>query len=181
MALQQPSVVGQLTRCALVAVLLVGTACTEGSADPTPEPDATTSQPDATTSEPDPTTAEPDASESEPDASESDPPDVEVTPTPGMLDVAPVEIWTEWGSSDGDLLYVDFLSRGAPCEALDRVDVEEDEGTGRVTVTLYAGRDPELDPDEPCDGPLRAQRVVLPPLTLEVTPDAGLINGATGS
>jgi hypothetical protein len=150
---------------ALGAALLVLGGCGEVSDEP---PVEASEQPPVEASEEPPE-----------EASESDPPDVEVTPRPGMVDPQPVEIWTEWGSYEGDLKYINFLSRGAPCEVLDSIDIEEDEATGRVTVTLYQGRDPDLDPDAPCDGPLEAFRVVLPPLTVETSPEEGMfVNGA---
>jgi hypothetical protein len=100
-----------------------------------------------------------------------------VTPRPGMLDVEPVEIWLEYGSWEGDLMYITFPSQGEPCEALDRIEIEETET--RVTVTLYQGRDPAIAPDEPCDGPSRAHGVVLPALERDYGPEEGaFINGA---
>ncbi len=54
-----------------------------------------------------------------------------------------------------------FASQGPPCEVLDRVEVDETDT--RITVTLYHGRDPEADPDEPCDGqPDRVFAVAVP-------------------
>jgi hypothetical protein len=80
-----------------------------------------------------------------------------------------VRIWLEYGSWDGELMYVTFLSRGEPCEVLDRVEIDETET--RVTVTLYQGRDPDIDPAAPCDGPLRPLGVVLPPLQRDDGPE----------
>jgi hypothetical protein len=80
-------------------------------------------------------------------------PDVQaiVTPQPGMLDVRPVRWWYDYGRDDMHDMLVTFASQGPPCEVLDRVEVDE---TGpRAIVTLYQGRDPAADPDEPCDGP----------------------------
>jgi hypothetical protein len=109
--------------------------------------------------------------------SDSEPPEAMVTPRPGMVDVEPVRIWLEYGSWDGELMYVTFLSQGEPCEVLDRIEIDETET--RVTVTLYQGRDPDIDPDEPCDGPLRALGVVLPPLQRDYGPEEGsFLNGA---
>jgi hypothetical protein len=110
--------------------------------------------------------------------SDSEPPEAMVTPRPGMVDVEPVRIWLEYGSWDGDLMYVTFLSKGEPCEVLDHIEIEESET--RVTVTLFQGRDPALDPDEPCDGPWRALGVVLPPLERDHGPEEGsFVNGAS--
>jgi hypothetical protein len=88
-----------------------------------------------------------------PEFSEDSPFEVEatVTPQPGMLDVEPVQIWYETGSVDDRTVAVTFASQGPPCEVLDRVEVDETDT--RVTITLYHGRDPDLDPNEPCDGP----------------------------
>jgi hypothetical protein len=109
--------------------------------------------------------------------SDSEPPEAMVTPRPGMVDVEPVRIWLEYGSWEGDLKYVNFLSKGEPCEVLDHIEIDETET--RVTVTLYQGRDPDIDPDEPCDGPWRALGVVLPPLQGEYGPEEGsFVNGA---
>jgi hypothetical protein len=111
------------------------------------------------------------------EASDSEPVDAMVTPRPGMVDVEPVRIWLEYGSWDGDLMYITFLSQGAPCEVLDRIEIDETET--RVTVTLYQGRDPDIDPDEPCDGPWQALGVVLPPLQRDYGPEEGaFVNGA---
>jgi hypothetical protein len=109
--------------------------------------------------------------------SDSEPPDAMVVPRPGMVDVEPVTIWLEYGSWDGDLMYVTFLSQGEPCEVLDHIDI--DETPTRVTVTLYQGRDPDMDPDEACDGPYQALGVVLPPLERDYGPEEGsFVNGA---
>jgi hypothetical protein len=109
--------------------------------------------------------------------SDSEQPDAMVTPRPGMVDVEPVRIWLEYGSWDGELMYVTFLSKGEPCEVLDRIEIDETET--RVTVTLYQGRDPDMDPDEPCDGPLKGLQVVLPPLQRSYGPEEGsFVNGA---
>jgi hypothetical protein len=78
--------------------------------------------------------------------------EAEVTPRPGMLDVEPVRIWYEYGRGDDPrTMLVTFASQGPPCEVLDSFEVDE-AGT-RVTITLYHGRDPDADPDHPCDGP----------------------------
>ena len=53
-----------------------------------------------------------------------------------------------------------FASQGPPCEVLDRVEVDETDT--RITVTLYHGRDPDLGPDEPCDGPTHVAGVDVP-------------------
>ena len=74
-----------------------------------------------------------------------------VTPRPGMLDVEPVQIWYEYGRLDDRTMLVTFASQGPPCEVLDHIEV--DETYTRLTITLYHGRDPDLDPNEPCDGP----------------------------
>jgi hypothetical protein len=48
-------------------------------------------------------------------------------------------------------MLVTFASQGPPCEVLDRVEVDETDT--QVTITLYQGRDPDIDADQPCDGP----------------------------
>jgi hypothetical protein len=80
-----------------------------------------------------------------------DVPEATVTPRPGMLDVEPVRIWYEYGTVDDRTMLLTFASQGPPCEVLDRVEV--DELDTRLTITLYHGRDPAVDHDEPCDGP----------------------------
>jgi hypothetical protein len=74
-----------------------------------------------------------------------------VRPRPGMLDVEPVRIWYEYGSLDEHTMLLTFASRGPPCEVLDHVEVDETDT--RLTITLYHGRDPNTNPDQPCDGP----------------------------
>ncbi len=74
-----------------------------------------------------------------------------VTPRPGMLEVEPVRIWYEYGTLDEHTMLLTFASQGPPCEVLDRVEVDETET--RLTITLYHGRDPDADPDDPCEGP----------------------------
>jgi len=119
----------------------------------------------------------PEEQPSELEQSDSEPPDAMVTPRSGMLDVEPVRVWYEYGSWDGDRTYITFPSQGAPCEVLDRIEIDETES--RITVTLYQGRDPDLDPDEPCDGPSQALGVVLPPFERDHGLEEGiLVNGA---
>jgi hypothetical protein len=114
---------------------------------------------------------------SETEQSDSETADAMVIPRPGMLDAEPVEIWLEYGSWEGDLMYITFPSQGEPCEVLDRIEIDEAET--RVTVTLYQGRDPDIAPDEPCDGPSRSHLVVLPPLERDYGPEEGaFVNGA---
>ena len=88
-----------------------------------------------------------------PEFSEDSPFELEatVTPQPGMLDVEPVQIWYEYGSVDDHTMLLTFASQGPPCQVLDHVEVDQTDT--RVTITLYHGRDPDLDPNEPCDGP----------------------------
>jgi hypothetical protein len=120
--------------------------------------------------------AQPEPGEVE-EQNDSDPPESMVTPRPGMIDVEPVRIWYEFGSWDGDDSYVVFPSQGPPCEVLDRVEIDEAET--HVTITLYQGREPDIDPDEPCDGPTRAVGVVLT-LSRDYGPEEGsVINGAS--
>jgi hypothetical protein len=87
-------------------------------------------------------------------------PEAIVAPRPGMVDVEPVQIWFEHGGLDEHTTLVTFGSQGPPCQVLDRIEV--DEIGNRVTITLYHGRDPEFDPAQPCDGPLRAYGVEVP-------------------
>ena len=69
-------------------------------------------------------------------------------------------------------------SPGAPCELLDRIDIEESEDAdGRWRVTLHQGRDPDIDPAEPCDGPSRPVTAVLP--AFGVAADAHLVELVT--
>jgi hypothetical protein len=88
-----------------------------------------------------------------------DPAEATVTPRPGMSDVEPV-IWWEYGALDDHTMLVTYASQGPPCEVLDRVEVDETDL--RLTITLYQGRDPDADPDEPCDGPSRVFDVEVP-------------------
>jgi hypothetical protein len=114
-----------------------------------------------------------DHSEDSPDVAE-----VTVTPRPGMLDVEPVRIWLAYGTVDERTMLLTFASQGPPCEVLDHVEVDETDT--RLTITLYHGRDPDADPDEPCDGPPdRAFDVEVPlsrPFEFEVDV---LINGGS--
>jgi hypothetical protein len=106
--------------------------------------------------------------------------DAEVTPRPGMLDVEPVRIWLEYGGGDDpDAMLVTFASQGPPCEVLDSFEVVEVGTT--VTITLYHGRDPDADPDLPCDGPPdRAFRVSVPlEGAYDFPDDATLVNGGS--
>jgi hypothetical protein len=106
--------------------------------------------------------------------------EAEVTPRPGMLDVEPVRIWLEYGGGDDpDAMLVTFASQGPPCEVLDSFEVDEAGTT--VTITLYHGRDPDADPDLPCDGPPdRAFRVSVPLEGDYDFPDhATLVNGGS--
>jgi hypothetical protein len=88
-------------------------------------------------------------------------PDEMVVAQPGQLDVEPVS-WdmVEWYGSSS--LRLQFRSQGAPCQVLDRVEV--DETPERVTLTLFQGRDPSLAADDPrCeDAPLRTLGVEVP-------------------
>jgi hypothetical protein len=70
-------------------------------------------------------------------------------------------------------------SRASPCEVLDGFEVEE--VGSRVTITLYHGRDPDTDPDQPCDGPPdRAFQVAVPLAGDYDFPDgARLVNGGS--
>lgn len=96
-----------------------------------------------------------------------------------MTDPEPAKIWLEYGSWEGDLSYVMFPGQGEPCEVPGHIDIEQSEvAEDRSVVTLYQGRDPDIDPSEPCDGPTRAFTVVLP--VFEPTHDADvarLVNG----
>ena len=101
-----------------------------------------------------------------------------VTPRPGMLDVEPVQIWYEYGGDDPRAIAVAFANQGPPCEVLDHVEVDETDT--RVTITLYHGRDPEADPDEPCDGPPDRVFEVTVPLSRDfVFEQDVLINGGS--
>ena len=106
--------------------------------------------------------------------------EAEVTPRPGMLDVEPVRIWLEYARGDDpSTMLVTFASQGPPCEVLDSFEV--DEGGSRVTITLFHGRDPDADPDHPCDGPPDRIFQVAVPLEGDYDfPDhATLINGGS--
>jgi hypothetical protein len=106
--------------------------------------------------------------------------EAEVVPRPGMLEVEPVRIWYEYGRGDDPrTMLVTFASQGPPCEVLDSFEVDE-VGT-RVTITLYHGRDPDADPDHPCDGPPDRTFQVAVPLEGDYDfPDrATLINGGS--
>jgi hypothetical protein len=83
----------------------------------------------------------------------TDRPEIEaiVTPRPGMLDVEPVRWWYDYGRDLAHPMLVTFASQGPPCEVLDRVEV--DETATPPIITLYQGRDPDVDPEDPCDGP----------------------------
>jgi hypothetical protein len=89
-------------------------------------------------------------------------PEVEaiVTPRPGMLDVEPVRWWYDYGRDLVHPMLVTFASQGPPCEVLDRVEV--DETATPPIITLYQGRDPDADPDDPCDGPTQVVGVEVP-------------------
>jgi hypothetical protein len=101
-----------------------------------------------------------------------------VRPRPGMLDVEPVRIWYEYGSVDDHTMLVTFGSQGPPCEVLDHVEVDETDT--RLTITLYHGRDPDADPDEPCDGPPDRVFDVEVPLSRPFVPEEDvLIDGAS--
>ena len=162
---QRPtSVLTRLIRLGTVLAVLSGCGAAEG--DP-----STVTQTEAGVVGPEDAAAEV-------EESDSDPADAMVTPRPGMVDVEPVRIWYEYGSWDGDLMYVTFRSQGEPCEVLDRIEIDETET--RVTVTLYQGRDTDIGPDEPCDGPWRTLGVVLPPLERDYGPEEGaFVNGAS--
>jgi hypothetical protein len=101
-----------------------------------------------------------------------------VRPRPGMLDIEPVRIWYEYGSVDDHTMLLTFASQGPPCEVLDHVEVDE---TGnRLTITLYHGRDPDADRDEPCDGtPDRVFDVEVPLSRPFVLEQDVLINGGS--
>jgi hypothetical protein len=103
-----------------------------------------------------------------------------VRPRPGMLEVEPVRIWYEYARGDDPrTILVTFASQGPPCEVLDSFEVHET-GT-RVTITLYHGRDPHADPNDPCDGPPdQVSRVAVPLEGDYDFPDrATLINGGS--
>jgi hypothetical protein len=101
-----------------------------------------------------------------------------VRPRPGMLDVEPVRIWYEYGSVDDHTMLLTFASQGPPCEVLDHVEVDETDT--RLTITLYHGRDPDADPDEPCDGPPdRVFDVEVPLSRPFVLEEDVLINGGS--
>jgi hypothetical protein len=160
-----PSVVARSTTLASVFLIVLSGCGAAGEDPPSVTPSDTEEVGNAEAS-------------SEEQEADSETPDAVVTPRPGMIDVEPVRIWYEYGSWDGELMYVTFRSQGAPCEVLDRIEI--DEGETRVTVTLYQGRDPDLDRAEPCDGPWKALRVVLPPLERDYGPEEGaFVNGAS--
>jgi hypothetical protein len=101
-----------------------------------------------------------------------------VIPRPGMLDVEPVNIWYEYGRVDDRTMLLTFASQGPPCEVLDHVEVDETDT--RLTITLYHGRDPDADPDEPCDGPPDRVFDVEVPLSGPFSPEEDvLINGGS--
>jgi hypothetical protein len=90
-----------------------------------------------------------------------------VTPRPGMLDVEPVRWWYDfqqgwdWGrGADDHTMLVTFASQGPPCQVLDRVEVDETET--RVIITLFQGRETDIDPDEPCDSRTHVVGVDVP-------------------
>jgi hypothetical protein len=83
-----------------------------------------------------------------------------VTPRPGMVDVEPVRWWYDYGRDDVHDMLVTFASQGPPCEVLERVEVDETET--QAIITLYQGREPDADPDAPCDGPSRVVGVDVP-------------------
>jgi hypothetical protein len=83
-----------------------------------------------------------------------------VTPRPGMLDGAPVRWWYDYGRDLAHPMLVTFASQGAPCEVLDRVEI--DETATPPIITLYQGRDPDADPDAPCEGPTQVVGVEVP-------------------
>lgn len=103
-----------------------------------------------------------------------------VTPRPGMLDVEPVRIWFEWAADRNDPrnMAMTFANQGPPCEVLDHFEVDETDT--RVTVTLYHGRDPDADADEPCDGPPDRVFEVVVPLSRDFVFEVDvLINGGS--
>jgi hypothetical protein len=107
----------------------------------------------------------------------SSPPEAIVTPRPGMVDLEPVWLWFEYAWADEeDTLLVTFGSQGPPCEVLGHVETEESDAG--VTVTLYEGRDPEADPDEPCDGP--KDRVLAVEVPLERAYEFGYVAVTNG-
>lgn len=77
-----------------------------------------------------------------------------VTPTPGMLDVRPVE-WDE-ASVDGSTVTVSWWSGVAPCNVLDHVDVVERED--EVVLTLFEGT---ADRDAACIELAERKRTVV--------------------
>jgi hypothetical protein len=82
-----------------------------------------------------------------------------LTPQPGLIDVEPVRWWYDFGhEGDDHTMLVTFAGQGPPCEALDRVEVDETDTT--VTITLYQGRDP--DADTSCDGRMKVVGVEVP-------------------
>lgn len=131
---------------------------------------------------PDASGGQPQTTETEEVTEEDQPYELEaqVTPRPGMLDVEPVRIWYEYGRGDDSrTMLVTFASQGPPCEVLDSFEVEE--VGSRVTITLYHGRDPDADPDQPCDGPPDRTFQVAVPLEGDYDfPDgARLVNGGS--
>jgi hypothetical protein len=83
-----------------------------------------------------------------------------VTPRPGMLDTEPVRWWYDYGRDDEHDMLVTFASQGPPCEVLDRVEVDQTDTY--AIITLYQGRDPDADPNDPCDGPTQVAGVDVP-------------------
>jgi hypothetical protein len=100
-----------------------------------------------------------------------------VTPRPGMIDVEAVT-WWEHGALDDHTMLITYASQGPPCEVLDRVEV--DQADERLTITLYQGRDPDADPDQPCDGPALVFDVEVPlSVPREPSGDIPVIDGAS--
>jgi hypothetical protein len=67
-----------------------------------------------------------------------------VEPRPGMADVHAIRFDGATPSADGRTLVVRFTGGVAPCFVLDHVTL--DETATRVTVTLFAGREPTPEP-----------------------------------
>lgn len=85
----------------------------------------------------------------------------QVTPRPGMANVAPLRWQTAEPGSDDQTLRVTYTSGVEPCYVLDSVEVEE--SPEQVTVTLLQGSDPAAG-DAVCIE-IAEQRVVEVPLS----------------
>jgi hypothetical protein len=132
-----------------VALALVLSACGTSASRPAATPD------------PEAVQAGPDAGGATDGQGDSEVPDAIVVPQPGQVDVVPVP-WDVVEHVEGTVLGLQFRSRGAPCEVLDRVEIEET--AEQVTATLFQGRDPDVAADDPAclDAPVRTLRVEIP-------------------